>query len=112
MAVRLPMTRIERAPGAPVPLPASPLPRGLVIVARDRGDVYDIMRRSARARSSRANLEIRFDRRIGDRRRTSAALPEPERRQGGPNRRVSDVTSELRRLGWVLVWPQAGASAG
>jgi hypothetical protein len=81
--------------------------RDLIIVSRDRGDVYDLVRRSAsvnspKARLLKASVEIRFDQRVGERRRASLDPRRHERRQA-PNRRTRDVTGELARLGWVIV---------
>ena len=77
---------------------ASPPPApDLMIVSRDRGDLYDLGRRTARN-----NLEIYLDRRVRERRRMPKESFVEERRRI-PDRRETDISVELGLLGWALL---------
>ena len=69
----------------------------LMIVSRDRGDLYDLVRRTGKN-----NLEIHLDRRLRERRRVPKESFGEERRQP-PDRRQMDITVELGLLGWALL---------
>ena len=69
----------------------------LLVVSRERGDLYDLI-----SRFGRRDLEVRLDQRGGERRRAPAQPPRPERRRA-PNRRANDVTVELAVLGWAMI---------
>ena len=66
----------------------------LCIVHRDRRDLFEELCREFKSAS---DVEIFFDRRIGERRRTRAAVPDNRRRT---ERR--HYHSDLRLLGWML----------
>jgi hypothetical protein len=69
--------------------------RTLIIVSRERLDIWGVVRRSGGP-----NLEVRLDQRLGER-RARFTRPDNERRQG--ERRRRDVSAELARLGWAIV---------
>jgi hypothetical protein len=73
--------------------------RQLLIVARDRAKLYEYLKR---AFSGNPTVEVVLDRRAGERRggaQAIARIPERRRRE----RRRTDLTSELRALGWAIV---------
>jgi hypothetical protein len=69
----------------------------LFVVARDRQDLYEHLRR---AFADTPAVDIVLDRRRTDRRQSSASPP-VERRQG--ERRTRDMTGDVKYLGWALV---------
>ena len=69
--------------------------RDLVIVSRERSELYDLLRRSPSP-----NVEVRLDQRLGERRTQFAPAPRQRRRR---DRRRLNVSNELRRVGWALV---------
>src|SRR5919106_1162910 len=69
----------------------------LLIVSRERPDLYDVL-----TRFGRSNLEVRLDQRLGDRRRGMTQPVAPERRRA-LDRRARNVTVELALLGWAIV---------
>jgi len=71
------------------------MPVILMIVARDRPDLYDRLRKEFG--KDRA-VAVVLDRRFGQRRRTRATVPEEQRRV---ERRNRDIEDDLRRLGWA-----------
>jgi hypothetical protein len=69
----------------------------LFIVARERQDLYDHLRR---AFADTPAVEVILDRRVGERRQHP--LPaDTERRQR--DRRLRDISSDVQGLGWALV---------
>ena len=69
----------------------------LLLVSRERGDLYELVSRVARH-----NVEIRFDQRVGQRRQPRTPPPAPERRRAA-DRRGRDVSVELSVLGWTMI---------
>lgn len=67
----------------------------LMIVARDRADLYERLRQEFA--NDRA-VAIVLDRRYGQRRQASMAVT-PEQRRA--ERRRRDIENDLRRLGWA-----------
>jgi len=89
-----------RAADQPAPRPRAeerPVPRHLLIVARDRVRLYEHLRRTF---ASNRSVRVLLDRRDGDRR----ANPQPaaERRKEDRRTRPS-IDSQLGALGWSLV---------
>ena len=72
-------------------------PEDLLIITRERIAFYDV----AQHFSTTARVEIRLDRRHGERRRAPDASAGGERRRR--DRRALHVDDELRRVGWVFV---------
>jgi hypothetical protein len=70
----------------------------LFIVARERRDLYDHLRR---AFADTPAVEVILDRRVGDERRQQPLPQENEQRHR--ERRVRDVTGDVQSLGWALV---------
>jgi len=71
------------------------MPAILMIVARDRPDLYDrLTREFGRDRA----VAVVLDRRFGQRRRTEVAVTTEQRRA---ERRRRDIEDDLRRLGWA-----------
>ena len=71
------------------------MPAILMIVARDRPDLYDRLRQEfGRDRA----VAVVLDRRFGQRRRAEVAISD-EHRQA--ERRRRDIDEDLRRLGWA-----------
>lgn len=73
-----------------------PQTRDLLIVSRERIDLYDDLRTS-----SPASLEIRVDARVGDRRRVVPGAVADDRRRR--DRRALDLSEQLQTLGWAIV---------
>ena len=69
----------------------------LMIVARDRPDLYDRLRREFN--SDRA-VSVVLDRRFGERRREAAEATSAEHRLA-ERRRRRDIDDGLQRLGWA-----------
>jgi hypothetical protein len=69
--------------------------RDLLIVSRDRIGLYETVRHSPHE-----NVEVRLDRRLGDRRARFIPVGDERRRR---DRRTRDVAGELARFGWALV---------
>jgi hypothetical protein len=70
----------------------------LLIIASARADFFDIVRRFPDA----VSLEVRLDRRHGQRRRfADAAAASDERRRR--DRRARDISYQLRTVGWAFV---------
>ena len=71
------------------------MPAILMIVARDRPDLYDRLRQEfGRDRA----VAVVLDRRYGQRRRAAMAVTEEQRRA---ERRRRDIDDDLRHLGWA-----------
>jgi hypothetical protein len=66
-----------------------------MIVARDRSDLYDRLRREF---ANDAAIAVFLDRRFGQRRRQSFRVTDDQRRT---ERRRRDLDDDLRRLGWA-----------
>ena len=77
----------------------------LLIIASARADFFDVVQR---IRADSVSVEVRLDRRRGERRRAADAAPRDERRRA--DRRSRDVSEELERVGWVFI-PAAERSA-
>jgi len=71
--------------------------RQLFVVARDREKLYDYVKR---AFAENPTVQVVLDRRVGERRRAGMSRI-PNRRQG--DRRRSDVSGQLKALGWAIV---------
>jgi hypothetical protein len=69
----------------------------LFIVARERQDLYEHLRR---AFADAPAVEVIFDRRVGERRQHRVPQ-ENERRQR--DRRTRDISNDVQSLGWALV---------
>lgn len=69
----------------------------LVVVARDRRDLYDYLSRKF---SSEPGIQVVQERRVGERRRTERTSPLDRRRL---DRRSRSVDAELRRFGFAIV---------
>jgi hypothetical protein len=80
----------------------------LLIVARERPDVYEAMRREFA--DTRDRVQVVLDRRFGERRRQSSGFT-PDRRRG--ERRHHDIEADLRSLGRAIVRiePAGGGAA-
>jgi DNA-binding response OmpR family regulator len=72
--------------------------RDLLIVARERVGIHDVLQRFG---DSADRVEIRLDLRRGERRRAPLGAPGHERRRS--DRREFDVTAQLRTDGWAFV---------
>jgi len=72
--------------------------RDLLIVARERVGIHDVIQRFG---DSAARVDIRLDLRRGQRRGGALGLPIEERRRR--DRRALDVTDQLRTDGWAFV---------
>ena len=70
----------------------------LLIVARDRVGIYDVVQRFG---DTAASVEIRLDLRRGTRRRALPSSRSEERRRR--DRRALDVTDQLRMDGWAFI---------
>jgi hypothetical protein len=70
----------------------------LLVVARDRPDVYEAMRKEFA--DTRDGVEVVLDRRFGERRRYANGFS-PERRRG--ERRRHDIEADLRSLGRAII---------
>ena len=82
---------------SPQALPASAASRELIIVSRERMDLYDELRQAAAA-----HVEVRIDSRVGERRRSRCRTGEDRRQR---DRRTHDIRDQLQTLGWALVSP-------
>ena len=69
--------------------------RTLIIVSRDRMDLWGLVRRSGGPR-----LDVRLDQRLGERREQFRTVGQERRRA---DRRRLDVRTDLVRLGWAIV---------
>jgi hypothetical protein len=78
--------------------PARPAVRGLLIVARDQGDLYDALRH---AYGNEADLTVLVDRRNAERRRLSR--PVPGERRHCERRSPPTLADDLRFQQFVLV---------
>jgi hypothetical protein len=67
----------------------------LMIVARDRDDLYERLRKEF---ANERAVAVVLDRRLGQRRRASLTVTEEQRRA---ERRRRDIDNDLRRLGWA-----------
>ena len=76
--------------------------RDLVIIAPDRATSSDVERIFGAPEGS---LDIRFDRRRGERRQADR-LPASEERRQRRDRRKLNVSERLRTVGWVLVFAE------
>ena len=75
-----------------------PLGHELLIIERARADFFNVVQRFPNA----ASLEVRLDRRRGQRRRsTDPAAASHERRRR--DRRACDISDQLRTDGWAFV---------
>ena len=74
-------------------------PQDLLIVSRDRVGIHDVLERFG---ESMGRLEVRLDRRRGQRRRARASAPGRDRRRQ-QDRRSIDVDSQLRMNGWAFI---------
>jgi hypothetical protein len=74
----------------------------LCIVRRDRQDLFEEMCREFK---DAPDVKVIFDRRIGERRRTTLARVSDNRRRSDRRR----YRSELRLLGWMLTRHEASA---
>ena len=71
------------------------MPVILMIVARDRPDLYDrLLKEFGRDRA----VAVVLDRRFGQRRRSEVTVTEDHRQA---ERRLRDIEDDLRRLGWA-----------
>ena len=70
----------------------------LLVVARERPEIYDVMRREFADAGDR--VEVVFDRRFGERRRRPDGVT-PDRRKS--DRRHQDVEPDLRSIGRAIV---------
>jgi hypothetical protein len=71
----------------------------LVIVARDRPDLHDELRRRF---ANNALIDVIFDRRLGER-REGAVVRERERRGGDRRQADEDVQPEMWVAGYLIV---------
>ena len=69
----------------------------LLIIADPRADFFEIVQRFRTG----ASIEVRLDRRRGERRRETDSQVAPERRTS--ERRKRDVSEQLRTVGWVFI---------
>jgi hypothetical protein len=69
----------------------------LLVIASERTDFFDVLQRFP----GTSSVEVRLDRRRGQRRREPSATVSDERRQ--QDRRRRDVDEELRTVGWVFI---------
>jgi len=69
----------------------------LVIIARDRIGIHDVVRHLGES----SRVEIRLDGRRRERRRAPPSSTGEERRRS--DRRALDVSEELRTAGWVFI---------
>jgi hypothetical protein len=92
------MTRRDNTSETAAAAVSDPVRSLLIVVPREREDVYDSLRRSFR---DDPKVEIVLDRRAADR-RGPAASHEPERRQGERRRRAA-LEAELAAGRWIAV---------
>ena len=76
--------------------------RDLVIIAPDRATSSDV---ESIFNAPEGSLEIRFDRRRGERRQADR-LPAREERRQRRDRRKLNVSERMRTVGWVLVFAE------
>jgi hypothetical protein len=69
----------------------------LLIIASERADFFDVVQRFR----DTASVEVRLDRRRGERRRAPQFSTSEERRRH--DRRALDVSEQLRTVGWVFI---------
>ena len=69
----------------------------LLIIASERADFFDVVQRFR----DTASVEVRLDRRRGERRRAPQSPTSEERRRH--DRRELDVSEQLRTVGWVFI---------
>lgn len=81
--------------------PARPAARGLLIVARDQGDLHEALQHAC---GDDADLTVLVDRRHAERRRTMR--PVPGERRHWDRRSVPSVAHDLRFQQYVLVRPR------
>jgi hypothetical protein len=80
------------------PIPAQPQGEYLVVVARDRRDLYDYLSQKF---SGEPGIRVVQERRTGDRRRSERTSPLERRRRDRRSRPLVDA--ELRRFGFAIV---------
>ena len=68
----------------------------LLVIASERADFFDVLQRFPGSTS----VEVRLDRRRGERRRDGAVVGDDRRRQDRRQRRIDE---ELRTVGWVFI---------
>jgi hypothetical protein len=81
---------------------ARPTVRGLLIVARDQGDLYEALQD---AYGDSETITVLVDRRLGDRRRSGEPVPGERRRR--ERRGLPNIDHDLRCQQYVLVRPHA-----
>ena len=90
---------LEAVRAVPIPVPTI---QDLLIVARERVGIHDVLERFG---AGPANVEIRLDRRRGERRegarRAAASVGVRERRR--VDRRAFDVNEQLVGDGWAFI---------
>ena len=69
----------------------------LLIISDPRPGFFEIVEQSG----TKGSVEVRLDRRRGQRRRADDGQPNEERRRG--DRRTRDISEQLRTVGWALV---------
>jgi hypothetical protein len=74
-----------------------PLIDDLLIIADPGADFFDVIRQSG----SQGTIEVRLDRRRGQRRGSGESPLGEERRRS--DRRMRDVTAALQTVGWAIV---------
>lgn len=72
--------------------------RYLVLVASDRADLFKYLRQKF---ATEVGIEVCYERRVGERRRRTAAQPGDRRR--GDRRTRPSIDAELRRFGFAIV---------
>lgn len=72
--------------------------RYLVLVARDREDLFNYLRRQF---AKEVGVEVRYERRVGERRGRAAVAPLDRRRKD--RRGKPSVDADLRRFGFAIV---------
>ena len=86
------------APPVIHPIPVQPQGEYLILVARDRRDLYDYLSRKF---SDEPGVRVVQERRTGDRRRSERMSPLDRRRRDRRSR--PSVDAELRRFGFAIV---------
>ena len=76
----------------------TPRSRHLIIVARNRAKLYEHLKR---AFAGNDTVQVILDRRVGERRQSTAGKT-PERRRGDRRARPA-ITDQLRAMGWSVV---------
>jgi hypothetical protein len=75
----------------------APAQHDLLIIASARADFFDVLQHFPDS----VSIEVRLNRRRGQRRRTREPSTSDERRRR--DRRAIDVSEELRVVGWVFI---------